>query len=122
MDAETPPLSEKSRIIFKKLEPLFQPGPFPGQINWQEEGVVVDQTVFYDLRKREDRERLERSYSQLIGHTVFTLKAKPYAEKNGSLEGFEHEHHSPMIVRWLQILLIVDELDFQIETMDLVEG
>ena len=115
-------LSAKAQEIFNKLEPfyppiLFKDGP---SIRWKPEGLVHDNT-WHDLRKSADRQKLIETRLRGLGNWVF-LEARIYRDDHkGSLAGFEHAHFTKVIAHAAEHYLILMELDFQIETMDIVE-
>ncbi len=117
-DCET--LSDGASQIFRKLEPHFPPDPW-NKPQWEAEGIVSNNGKF-DLRKSFDRDRLERQVRSTIASFV-EVKAGVYTkEHGGSLGGFEIDHFGPMIRQKMELLLILRDLDFQIETGDLLEG
>jgi hypothetical protein len=111
-------LSKNALRIYKKLKRFFPPGPF-GRVRWLKEGTVEDNGEL-DLRKSEDRNRL-------IERTILTLgsfvenAASVYTTKNRTLDGFEIDHFGPMIKNKVELLIILRELDFQIETGDFLD-
>lgn len=120
MSPQPQPLSPKAQAIFDKLQPFFPPDSF-GNVCWEREGVVIQNAKRLDLRDKDVRRSLENHYQQIVGSTV-SLQAKAFRKKKGSLAEFAFERYPTMIIDWLEILLILDELDFQIETLDLVES
>ena len=118
MDRET--LSPKAREIFGKLKSYFPPDPWKNP-HWKEEGLVHDNRWF-DLRKKADRELLEEQKKSFIGYTVM-LAASRYRKRNrGSLSGFDRERYSRMTQHEAEILLLLQDLSFKIETMDIVDS
>jgi len=116
MDCEN--LSPKALEIFKKLEPLFPPNPWKTP-QWQVEGIVIDNWT-YDLRKEADRKRLEEWHLHMIGFKMRS-DARRILEESGTLLGVENRHIPQGIQRHLEILLILSDLDFQIETGDFTD-
>ena len=116
MDCEK--LSTKALGIFKKLQP-FYPQDSWSNPQWKEEGIILDNGP-YDLRKKVDRQRLEQRQKQMVGY-VMVLCAKKIMEDESTLIGLTDHRIPRSTQRHLEILLILEELDFQIETMDLVE-
>lgn len=111
-------LSPKAQVIFAKLELYFPPDPWKNP-RWLPEGIVKDNWV-YDLRKNADRKRLETWENSMIGYSVKT-QASMYRDKHqGSLDGFTDTTFPRSIRRHVEVLLIVSDLDFQIETGDIV--
>ena len=67
-----------------------------------------------------DRKRLEAWEKSMIGYLV-EIQASMYRDKHsGSLDGFTNVTFPRTIQRHAEILLIVTDLDFQIETGDIV--
>lgn len=116
MDCEK--LSSNALEIFKKLEPFFPPGPWKTP-QWQVEGIVISNWT-YDLRKQVDRKRLEDWHLHMVGFKM-REDAKRMLEKGGTLLGIEHRHIPQGIQHHLEILLILSDLDFQIETGDFID-
>ncbi|HEX5430248.1 MAG TPA: hypothetical protein VFX17_04195 [Patescibacteria group bacterium] len=110
-------LSLAAQAIFGQLKPFFPPDPW-NKPQWIEEGVVIDNGQ-HDLRKSADRAKLIEKTEATLGSFV-EVAARSYRRKNGSLEGFEIDHFGPMIKNKVELLFILEELNFQIETMDLV--
>ncbi|TSC83248.1 MAG: hypothetical protein G01um101419_78 [Parcubacteria group bacterium Gr01-1014_19] len=114
--------SPAAKKIFAKLKPFFPPSPWKTP-HWKKEGVVIDNWT-YDLRKHADRERLEKDKRNSIGYSVY-MAASQYRDKNKSLNGFATGNigggWASMIQKNAELLLILNDLDFQIETMDLME-
>ncbi len=112
-------LSPKAQEIFAKLRPYLPDQPF-GRKGWREEGIVCDEGDF-DLRKAEDRKRFEEERKGYIAHHMLLL-ASEHEKAHGSLDTFQLGDGLGALVRQhLEVLLILTELDFQIETLDLVE-
>lgn len=116
MAIDCPALSSKAQEIFAKLEPFFPPNPW-GKPQWFAEGKISDDG-WYDLRLATDRRRLEEKLKGLIGHFV-ELKAESYRKKHACLTGFTNEHFDPGMQKQAEVLLLLKDLDFQIETLDL---
>ena len=112
-------LSPKAAEIFKKLEPFFPPDPWHNP-QWFEDGKIRDNWL-YDLRLSDDRERMEKWYQLMIGHSV-QLSADMYLKEKGSLDDFTPQNFIEQIRHHAKLLLILQDLDFQIETLDIVEG
>jgi len=68
-----------------------------------------------------DRERLEGRQKSLIGYLVEIQAIRYRDEHEGSLDGFTNVPFPRTIQHQAEILLILNDLDFQIETMDIVE-
>ena len=111
-------LSPNASAIFKRLEPFFSPDPWQKPM-WNEEGTVKDNGE-YDLRKSADRMKLEKQTRTTLGSFVENT-AGVYKSKNGSLEGFEIDHFGKAIRNKVELLFILRDLDFQIETGDLID-
>ena len=112
-------LSPHAKVKFDRLKPFFPPDPWD-KPRWQEEGLVFS-NGWLDLRKSADRKKLEEQLLRFIGHAAKTAASLYRNKRAGSLEGFEHEHYGPVIQQKAELLLLLDDLDFQIETYDLVE-
>ena len=111
-------LSPNAETIFKKLEQFFPPDPWDNP-NWLPEGIVRDNGMF-DLRKSVDRNKLEEKTRISIAGFV-EVSAGVFLTKNKSLEGFEVAHFGLAIKKQIELIFILRELDFQIETMDLID-
>lgn len=112
-------LSPNAQAIFKKLEPYFPLGPWKDAY-WLEEGKVRD-NGWFDLRLAADRNRLMEQKKSFLGYLVEGA-ASSFRNKTGSMEGFANEPFSPLTQAHAEILLLLNDLDFQIETLDLVEA
>ena len=110
--------SEKARKIFETIKAFFPPDPF-GEAQYADEGRVYD-NGWYDLRTKKDRARLMEKIENLIGYLV-QRAATEFREKKGSLRGFTSRHFTPHMQKEVQLLLLLSDLDFQIETMDFFE-
>lgn len=113
-------LSVDARAIFEKIKPHFPLDPW-GKPRWTEEGKVFD-NGWFDLRKKADRRRLEEQRKSFLGYLV-QVRARAYRDRNHqSIEGFAGEPFSQVIEDYAELLLFLEDLDFQIETMDLAEN
>ncbi len=110
--------SPNAQTIFRKLEPFFRPDPW-NKPRWTKEGEIFD-NGWFDLRKGADRERLATKNKVHIGHLV-EMEASMCRKDTGSLSDFTRRHFTQQIQICAAILLILSDLDFQIETMDIVE-
>jgi hypothetical protein len=118
-DTNCEQLSPKAKEIFKKLEPFFPPDPWKKPC-WEEEGVVTHNGR-YDLRKAADRKKLEDWNKSFVGY-ILVLQASMYRDSHGGLLiGFDREHITPHMQNVAELLLILQDLDFQIETGDLMD-
>lgn len=111
-------LSLKAREIFEKMAKFFPPDPW-GRPRFENEGRVYD-NGWYDLRKSKDRRRLIEKTRSSIGYVVET-KAALFIKKNGSLSGFYKQCFSMTVKLKAEFLLLLGDLDFQIETGDIVD-
>ncbi len=111
-------LSANARAIFEKIKAYFPPNPW-GSPQWTSEGKVFD-NGWYDLRKSADRERFLQSKRNTLGYMV-QLFASSCRNKLGSLDSFTHVRFSPMMRSQVEPLLLVIDLNFQIETSDLID-
>lgn len=116
-DCET--LSPNAKKIFEQLKPFFPPDPWQNPM-WQENGIVINNDQF-DLRKSADREKLINKNLKTLG-TFVEITAGAYKKERKSLDGFEIAHFGLMIKTLVELLFVLRELDFQIETMDTVEA
>lgn len=113
-------LSAKSQAIFLKLMPWF-PGDSWGRPRWHPEGVVYNNGRRYDLRKSADRQALIDRELMLIGSAI-EIGASVYAKKHkGEYAGYELEPVGPMAAKRVELVKYLRDLDFQIETGDLVD-
>ncbi|MDO8495265.1 MAG: hypothetical protein Q7S32_01905 [bacterium] len=112
-------LSPKALEIFEKIQKFYPPTPWsnprctPG-------GMVCDNRWF-DLCKSEDRKSLMEGKKSSLGHMV-EIQASVYIKKEGSLKRFSRRSFGLMIQNTVELLLLLNDLDFQIETMDIVES
>ena len=112
-------LSPKARAIFAKLKPYFPPDPWNGP-RWKEGGEVEDNGRF-DLRLSTDRKRLMNEKGLNIAYLV-ELSASQYRKTHGnSLKGFRQRRFGRLVEDAVKFFFLLDDLDFQIETGDLVE-
>jgi len=105
--------------IFEKIQPYFPPDPWSNP-QWIQEGRVKD-NEWYDLRKSDDRSRLIEAERSALGHMA-QIKAVAHREKHGSLRGFAKKRFSRAIQHQVELLLLLEDLDFQIESLDFVES
>ena len=117
MDCEK--FSPKAQEIFNKLKEHYPPDPWE-QPNWKEEGLVYA-NGWLDLRKAADRKKLMEKQKSFIGYLA-ELAADAYRRKHGSLDGFNCVAYGQGARKTAEQLLLLNDLDFQVETMDLVEG
>jgi hypothetical protein len=116
MSIDCEKLSPKAQEIFKQLKPFFPPDPWNNP-RWFEEGRVLDNGEF-DLRKSADRTRLEERKKSMIGFCVAGI-ASSYRKEHDSLQGFANLCIGSSVESCATFLLILQDLDFQIETLDL---
>lgn len=108
VDCET--LSPNARKIFDKIkEHYLNP-------QWTEDGTVFD-NGWQDLRKGEVRGRLIERCEHQIG-AVIVMLAKGTKEKGEKIT--ESVFDFRLSRRWIELAVLLYELDFQIETVDLV--
>jgi hypothetical protein len=116
-------LSAKARKFFEQIIPHFGKNgldPWNKPV-WEAEGVIHELgSPRYDLRTSADRQKMIDWYQHMIGHSVY-LTACSYRKVHGSLDNFDREHYSRTIQKWSELLILLYDLDFQIETLDLVE-
>ncbi len=119
-------LSRNAKKIFENLKPYFPPDSF-GNMSWKPEGIVHS-NIWHDLRSAAGRQKLARqikdaiSYDAEIQASIYkdTHKCESRGELNW-LEGFTLAHFTKGMQHNLELLLILNDLDFQIETMDFAE-
>ena len=111
-------LSPKAQMIFKSLEPFFPPDPWK-KPRWEAEGRVFD-NGWFDLRKRADRTRLAENQKSFLGYLV-EMEAIHQKTLTGSLEGFTKMHFTRVMQMCAEIVILLNDLDFQIETGDVVD-
>lgn len=111
-------LSPKAAVIFARLKPFYPLGAFQ-QVQWEEAGRVYD-NGWHDLRLSADRERLENWNKSMIGYLV-RAEASMFVKAHGSLDDFTRHHFTTHMKELAEQLLILDELSFQIETLDICE-
>lgn len=113
-------LSPNARKIFEKLKVFYPPDSWKNP-QFTEEGKVHESgSSWYDLRKSKDRNKLMEEKKNFLGYVV-ELNAISHYEENGSLEGFFEKQYSRLMTNALGILMLLNDLDFQIETLDLVD-
>ncbi len=113
-------LSENAQKIFDKLQEFFPPDPWK-KPQWEKCGRVRDSSTWYDLRKSADRQNRIKWEQHMIGY-IIGLAADSYRKKhNGSLQGFGKQGVSKMVEKFAELLLIYEDLDYQIETGDLTD-
>jgi len=117
-------LSANARKIFEKIIPYFgKKGLDPwGKPVWEAEGIIHETgSPRYDLRTSAGRQKMIDWYQHMIGHSVY-IDADSYRRKHRSLQGFTRQRYSRMVRNWAELLVLLYDLDFQIETLDLVES
>ncbi|MBI3274358.1 MAG: hypothetical protein HYZ69_04405 [Candidatus Colwellbacteria bacterium] len=114
MDCET--LSPNARKIFEKITEYYPNDPWDN-MQWSPDGLVCDHG-WHDLRRSTDRNELIERYQHTIGCTVVTF-AKGAREKDQEITPsvFNWE----LSKQWIELAVLLLELDFQIETLDLAE-
>ncbi len=112
-------LSAKSQAIFLKMKPWF-PNDSWGNAKWHAEGIVNNGRR-YDLRKSADRNALIEWELLMIGSAIEN-SASVYATKHkGEYVGYELEQVGSMVAKRAELVRHLRDLDFQIETGDLVD-
>lgn len=115
MDCEK--LSPNALKIFEKIKVCYPPDPWKAP-QWTEYGTVYD-NGWHDLRKSEDRNKLMERYTSAIGRIIL-MTARISRDQSKELRGCDI--NLKMCERWIDLVILLEELDFQIETMDLVEN
>ena len=110
-------LSPNARKIFDEIKTHYLPDPW-GNPQWKEEGVVYD-NGWHDLRKNSNRTQLVKWYEHLIGHVIVSSAS---AAKNKKEEITGSVFNFKTLRRWIELAVLLYELDLQIETTDLVEN
>lgn len=109
-------LTPNARRIFGQITAYYPPDPWKNP-RWTDNGRV-NNNGWHDLRNKNDREKLVKWYEHLIGSTVVS-SARNAKDKHQELT------HSvlnlQMSRRWIELAILLHELDFQIETLDQVE-
>lgn len=113
MDCEK--LSPNALKIFEKIKKYYPPNPWNKQ--WTEEGMVYD-NGWHDLRKGGDRGKLIRRWEHTIGSTI-VMFASQCSNRNDKLTRAVFSFK--LSKKWIELAVLLKELDFQIETLDLVE-
>lgn len=127
---DTKKLSKNALKIFKKLKPYYPPDPWKNP-SWKEDGTVryASSGAWLDLKKASDRKALEDSLKSSIGYGVY-IDALIYKDKHkqvpngraGWLKNFTSERFTKVIQHTVEQLIILNDLDFQIETQDIIDG
>ena len=113
-------LSSNAQLIFEKIKPHFPPDPW-NKPRWTEEGIVYS-NGFFDLRKHNDRDKLMEKQKSFIGYCIGLNGSSYKKEHNGSLDGFLNNLMSDSLIqKTTELLLLLQDLDFQIETLDICE-
>lgn len=112
MDCEK--FSLEAQQIFQKIITHYSVNPW-GTPQWTEDGSVFD-NGWHDLKRKDHRDKLLKWYECLVGTTVVSFARR--AEKEG--RNFSDEFiNLKMLQVWIDLALLIEELDFQIETLDL---
>lgn len=114
MDCEQ--LTPNARRIFEQIKAYYQPDPWKNP-QWTEDCTVYD-NGWHDLRKKADREKLVKWYEGLIGSTVVS-SARNAKDKHQRLT--RSMFNLKMCRKWIELATLLYELDFQIETLDMME-
>ena len=117
MNTDCKQLSPAASEIFKKLRAYFQSDPWK-KPHWRKSGKVYS-NEWYDLRKSADRNRLMNCTKSFVGFLIEN-KASSYKKTHGSLKGFETESLGKVVCQQSELLVLLADLDFQIETMDIM--
>ena len=125
MDCEK--LSPNAKKIFDKIKDYFPPDPWQNP-RWTEDGKVND-NGWHDLKKSEDRDRLINRYRNYIGSSIVLSIRADLDHRGGSID---YDKIQKVVEgcyislntrsRFICLVVLLEELDFQIETMDLVES
>jgi hypothetical protein len=118
MNTDCKRLSKNAREIFVKLGRFYPADPW-NKPRWLKVGRIHD-NGWYDLRKSTDRNRLIEKTERALGYSV-KIAASIHKKKYGSMRGFTTACFSKMMQHQAELLLILEDLDFQIETQDLID-
>ena len=110
-------LTPNARKIFDEIKAYYPPDSWKNP-RCTDNGRVSD-NGWHDLRNKADRDKLIRFYQHLIGSTV-VLSACSARDKHQKLTN--SLLNLKMSRRWIELAILLHELDFQIETLDQVEG
>ena len=114
MDCEK--LSPKALKIFKQIKTYFPLDPW-SKPQWVKEGGLYNNGR-YDLRKKNDRQRLIKWHEGLIGSTI-VLFARSARDSGNKLT--RSVFHFKGCKKWIELTILLYELDFQIETLDFID-
>src|SRR3989344_2441299 len=108
---EVKELTPNSLKIFEKIKEHYPPDPWQNP-QWTPEGKVYD-NGWRDLRVKKDRDFLIHWYEHLIGSTIVTFTADIVRQSNKlNKSGFNLK----MYGKWIELTVLLRDLDFQIET------
>ncbi len=111
--------STNAKKIFDKIVTFFPDDSFGApqtRLGWE----VCDNSIWYDLRQSEHRRFLIESRKNFLGH-LLGIRARTFRDKNnGSLEGLTEQRYTRTLQHNAELLLLFEDLDFQIETGDFV--
>lgn len=113
---EVKDLTPNSLEIFEKIKEHYPPDPWKNP-QWTAEGKVYD-NGWRDLRVKKDRAFLINWYEHLLGSTIVTF-TQGKVRKGKKLT--KSDFNIKMFRKWIELVVWLRDLDFQIETMDLVE-
>lgn len=116
MDCEK--LSPNALKIFERIKKFYPPDPWDNP-QWTEEGRVND-NGWRDLRKKADRDKLMKKYEHVIGF-VIVASARSLIDKKEKLTR-RSVFNLKASRGWIELACLLYDLDFQIETLDLVES
>jgi hypothetical protein len=111
-------LSPNARKIFDKIK-LYFPLDDKGKSQYTEAGLIFTGS-WSDLCKSTARNERIQWEKQMIGHVV-EKHAIEYRRTHGSLAGFTTQHYSRVTQHHVELLLLYEDLNFQIETGDLTD-
>ena len=111
MDCEK--LSPNALKIFEKIKKYYPNDPWDN-LRWSQEGLVFFHG-WHDLRKSENRHQLIKEYELQVG-SMIVMFAKIARERNQDLT--PSVFRFKMSRKWIELAVLLHELDFQIETLD----
>lgn len=111
-------LSPNARKIFNKIKIFFPSDPW-NKPQHTDAGLIYAGS-WYDLCKSVARQDRILWQQHMVGYLV-GLQADSYRKKHGSLEGFTKQNYSRVTQHHVELLLLYQDLDYQIETGDLTD-
>ena len=115
-------LSDRSREILTKIENLLR--PYPGLMAYLGDGIVEKNFKKYDLKSKTRRDDFEKECQLSLAY-ILVLMTKIEMDKSGK----RHRNGTPAQQKirtrkldpWISLSFLIQDLDFQMETMDLID-